>query len=96
MAKDSETECSTGKMKLFHIETSPSKQHFVPTTTQAVVLFFSCAKRIMFASMETEPAHEDRKLRPGELYLILVAKLASKTIDNSQKSYSVWYMDSFQ
>ena len=61
-------------------------EHLVPTTTQAVVLFFSCTKRIVFASMETEPAREDRELRPGELYLIFVAKLASKTIDNSQKS----------
>ena len=85
MTKDSETECSVGKMKLFHIETSSSKHHFVPTATQAVVLFFSCTKRIVFASMETEPAREDRELRPGELYLIFVAKLALKTIDNSQK-----------
>ena len=86
MTKDSKTECSVGKMKLFHIETSSSKHHFVPTTTQAVVLFFSCTERIVFASMETEPAREDRELRPGQLYLIFVAKLASKTIDNSQKS----------
>ena len=86
MTKDSETECSVGKMKLFHIETSSSKYHFIPTTTQAVVLFFGCTKRTVFASMETEPAREDRELRPGELYLIFVAKLASKTIDNSQKS----------
>ena len=86
MKKYSETECSVGKMKLFHIETSSSKHHFVPTTTQAVVLFFGCTEIIVFASMETEPACEDRELRPGELYLIFVAKLASKTIDNSQKS----------
>ena len=85
MTKDSETECSVGKMKLFHIETSSSKHHFVPTTTQAVVLFFSSTKRIVFASMETEPARKDRELRPGELYLILVAKIALKTIGNSQK-----------
>ena len=85
MTKDSGTECFIGKMKLFHIETSSSKHHFLPTTTQAVVLFFSCAEIIAFASMETEPAREVRELRPGDLYLILVAKLASKTIDNSQK-----------
>ena len=84
MTKDSGTECSIGKMELFHIEMSSSTQHFVPKTTHAVVLFFSCAKRIAFASMETVPVLEDRELKLGQLYLILVAKLASNTIDNSQ------------
>ena len=76
MTKDSGTECSIGKMKLFYIEMSSSKHHFVPTTTQAVMLFFGCTERIVFASMEIGPACEDRELRPGELYLIFVAKLA--------------------
>ena len=84
MTEDSETEFSVGKIELLHIEMSPGIQHLVPTTTQAVVLFSSCAKRIAFAFMETAPAREDRKLRAGELHLILVAKLASKTINNSQ------------
>ena len=86
MTKDSGTDCFVGKIKLFHIETSSTKHHLVPTTTQTVILFFNCTERFVFATMETEPAREDRELRPGELYLLFVAKLASKTIDNSQKS----------